>query len=212
MIVDPANWARKPYYDFFSTYDNPFFGIVSELDVTQTYQYIRDNGIKFFPATLFLSSLVANSILNFRYRVVDQEIHLFDEIHTAATLARKDGSFGFSWISFTQQFDVFLRAYNAELSEVQNSIGIRANEDAYRADGIHYSSLPWIRFTGLSHARSFKTQDTVPKISFGKMEQVGRKRTLPISIEVHHGMMDGLHVAQFTERFQEALLAPQNHL
>jgi len=37
------------------------------------------------------------------------------------------------------------------------------------------------------------------------MEQNGIKQ-MPISIHVHHALMDGFHVAQFVERFQELLL------
>jgi chloramphenicol O-acetyltransferase type A len=34
---------------------------------------------------------------------------------------------------------------------------------------IHFSAIPWLNFTSLSHARSYTFPDSSPKISFGKM-------------------------------------------
>ena len=70
---------------------------------------------------------------------------------------------------------------------------------------IHYSSLPWLRFTALSHARSFSFRDSCPKISFGKMTEKDGQKTMPVSIHVHHALVDGYHVAQFVEAFQQEM-------
>jgi len=70
---------------------------------------------------------------------------------------------------------------------------------------IHFSSLPWLDFTSVSHARSFSFQDSCPKISMGKMTERSGKRTMPLSIHVHHALMDGQDVARFVELFQELM-------
>ncbi|RYG03106.1 MAG: hypothetical protein EOO02_09150 [Chitinophagaceae bacterium] len=66
----------------------------------------------------------------------------------------------------------------------------------------HLSALPWLNFTSISHARAFSFPDSCPKISFGKLSEVEGKSLMPVSIHVHHGLMDGFHVAQFVERFE----------
>ena len=65
--------------------------------------------------------------------------------------------------------------------------------------------MPWIKFTSVSHARSFSHADSVPKISFGKMTEVAGKKLMPLSIHVHHALMDGYHVGQHIDLFQELL-------
>ncbi|HUR12627.1 MAG TPA: CatA-like O-acetyltransferase, partial [Flavitalea sp.] len=70
---------------------------------------------------------------------------------------------------------------------------------------IHYSSVPWLRFTSLSHARAYSFPDSIPKISFGKMITEGSRKIMPVSVHVHHGLMDGFHVAQFVDRFQHLM-------
>ena len=78
-------------------------------------------------------------------------------------------------------------------------------EEAKRLDTIHDSSFPWHKLTGLTHSRNFKYLDSVPKITFGKMYSIGNEFKLPIAINVHHGLMDGFHIAKFLEVFQDLL-------
>jgi chloramphenicol O-acetyltransferase type A len=65
--------------------------------------------------------------------------------------------------------------------------------------------LPWIRFTSISHARSFSFKDCIPKISFGKMTEQKGVKTMPVSIHVHHAIADGSDVGLFVEKLQEIL-------
>jgi chloramphenicol O-acetyltransferase type A len=63
-------------------------------------------------------------------------------------------------------------------------------------------------FSSLSHARSHTFPDSCPKISFGKMTVAENgKRSIPMAVHVHHGLMDGLHVGQFVTYFQELMNA-----
>jgi chloramphenicol O-acetyltransferase type A len=91
-----------------------------------------------------------------------------------------------------------------EMNRVRSAHGL---EPALSGENvIHFSSVPWIRFTSLSHARSFSHNDSIPKISFGKMTITSGVRSMPVSVHVHHGLMDGFHVGSFLDHFQELLL------
>lgn len=204
-IIEVESWVRKEYFDFFSKYDNPFYGIVTEIDCTTAYRNSKANNISFFAYYLHKSIIAANRIEELKFRVVDNRVVQFDTIHAAATIGREDGTFGFSFTSFSLDFKTFNNALKGEIINVQNSRGLRVNDDSKRLDVIHYSTLPWNKFTGLTHARSFFSDDTVPKITFGKITTVGTRKMLPISIDVHHGLVDGLHISQFLEEFQNIL-------
>jgi chloramphenicol O-acetyltransferase type A len=73
-----------------------------------------------------------------------------------------------------------------------------ARED--RDDLIYHSVIPWVAFTSISHARDSKRQSGIPKITFGKYRDVGGRVMMPVSVEAHHALMDGLHVGRFFER------------
>lgn len=38
------------------------------------------------------------------------------------------------------------------------------------------------------------------------MKEVNGRLLMPVSVHVHHALMDGLHVGQFLENFQERML------
>jgi chloramphenicol O-acetyltransferase type A len=73
---------------------------------------------------------------------------------------------------------------------------------------IRYSALPWIDFTALSHARMFAFRDSCPKISFGKMTKNDEIRSMPVSIHVHHALVDGIQLGQFIECYQKLMNRP----
>ena len=53
--VDIDTWARKTTYEFFRDYEDPFFNITTNLDVTHLYRFCKDNDVAFSLAALFLS-------------------------------------------------------------------------------------------------------------------------------------------------------------
>lgn len=201
--INKENWIRKEYFDFFSKYDNPFFGLVTEIDCTKAYRKCKDQKLSFFSYYLHKSILAVNRIEELKYRINGKDVVKFEQIHASSTVGRADGTFGFSFVNFSEDFDVFDKELKQEIEEVQNTNGLRLNENVYRLDTIHYSTLPWHKFTGLTHARSFNNADSSPKITIGKAFTIEGKMMLPVSIDAHHGLVDGIHVSQFLNEFQK---------
>jgi chloramphenicol O-acetyltransferase type A len=54
----------------------------------------------------------------------------------------------------------------------------------------------------------------VPKIAFGRIEPEGDggKQWMPLSLEVHHALVDGLHVGRYVQALEAALATPANWL
>ena len=89
------------------------------------------------------------------------------------------------------------------IHRVKNSAGLSFSKDTARADVIRYSALPWFAFSEMKHAGSIQTGDSIPKISTGKLIQEKKKLLLPISISVHHGLVDGRNVAEFIQNLKD---------
>lgn len=204
-ILGLDNWKRKEHFNFFSKFDEPFFGIVSEIDCTIAYNISKEKTKSFFASYLHKSLVAVNEIDEFKYRIDDDKVVIFDEIHASPAIIRDDSTFGYSFIHFNKDFEIFNKSLQKEIENVNNSIGLRLNENAMRKDTIHYSSIPWIKFTGLTHARNYNFIDGVPKITFGKANLKDGKRAMPIAIYAHHGLVDGLHVAKYLDEFQKLM-------
>lgn len=207
-LIDFENWKRKEHFQFFDQFDEPFFGINSEIDVSIAYHFCKENNISFFLFYLFQATKAVNLTDEFRYRIEDGKVFDYHTIHVTATIGRADNTFAFSFMPYSGNFDEFVAAAKKEIEEVGNSSGLRFNEDAKRNDVIHFSSIPWISFKAISHARSFGYKDSVPKITFGKFHETNGKLLMPVSIHAHHGLMDAYHLAKYLGLFAKLLDNP----
>lgn len=204
-FLDIENWPRKEHFHFFRKFEEPFFGVTIEIDCTKAYQTSKLLGSPFFIYYLHKTLVAVNTIEPFRYRVAEEKIVVYEKIDGSATIGRTDGSFGFSLIEYNRDFEIFTANALLEMERVQNTPGLFTR--VFDTDNlIHFSAIPWVNFTSLSHARSFSFPDSCPKISFGKMTTApDGKKIMSMSIHVHHGLMDGLHLGQFIDLFQELM-------
>lgn len=203
QTIDIKTWIRKAQYDFFSTFEEPFFGITANIECGAAYKACKANGDSFYLYYLHKILIVVNQIEEFRYRLEGDSVVLWDKIRIGATVDRADGTFGFAHFSYHQDFHAFAKAAQAEIERV------RGRNDLEPSDGnddiIHFSALPWVAFTSLSHARNFKRQDSCPKISTGKLHETNGKIMMPVSVHGNHALMDGAHAGRFLQVL-EALL------
>ncbi len=197
------SWNRKDHFHFFNQFEEPFFGICTTIDCTIAYDKAKEMQESFFLYYLFHSIHAANLIEPFKYRIDNEEVIIHSFINASATINRPNGTFGFSNIVYNASFDTFKINAKKEIERVQCSEGLEAMNTSENV--IHYSSIPWINFTALSHARSFSFKDSIPKISFGKMTEINAKKTMPMSVHVHHALMDGFHVGEYINLFQELM-------
>lgn len=204
-LLDLENWNRKEHFAHFKQMEEPFFGATVEIDCTKAYQKAKRLNVSFFIYYLHKTLVAVNSIENFKYRISGEKIYINDHIDASATIGREDGTFGFSLIEYHPDLSIFEKTALAEIERIQTTTGLftRSFDDD---NLIHFSSIPWLNFTSLSHARSYTFPDSCPKISFGKMITFDNgKKTMAMSVHVHHGLMDGLHVGQFVDLFQELM-------
>jgi len=204
-ILDLDNWNRKEHFLFFKQMQEPFFGVTVDIDCSKAYINSKFLNTSFFIFYLHKTLTAVNAFENFRYRILNTHVYVHDRIDGSATISRADGTFGFSLIEYHPDYQIFEETALAEIERIQNTTGLFTRE--FNGENlIHFSAIPWLNFTSLSHARNMTFPDSCPKISFGKMtiDQNG-KRTMPMSIHVHHGLMDAMHVGQMVDYFQEIM-------
>lgn len=201
--INQKTWLRRHQFNFFKNFDEPFWGVTVQVDCSLAYQLAKETGRSFYLHYLYQSLRAVNAIENFRYRIEGEMVFLYDTVGASATVSRENGTFGFSYIGYQKTFEEFEKVANQEFERVKASDDLVPGSASTNV--IHYSSLPWLHFTGLSHARNFQRLDTAPKISFGKMTSSAGQQTMPVSIHVHHALVDGLHVGQHVEAFQDFL-------
>jgi chloramphenicol O-acetyltransferase type A len=203
--IDIDGWERKTTFEFFKDYEDPFFNITANLDVTRLYRFCKENGLAFSLAGLFYAMETANEFRELRLRMIDEKVVEFDRIHATQTFLNDDETFSFSY--FEMQPDVFGFDAAGRIAREKYKALKTFDVEAKRIDLIYFSVIPWVSFTSFKHASRFDNRQTVPRMVFGKIFDSGDQKLMPFSVEVHHALVDGVHIGKFFNRFQEKLNA-----
>ena len=203
--ININDWNRKDHYHFFSNLDNPFLGITANVNITKGYQKAKKNNISLYAYYLHQSMRAINAVPEFKLRIIDGEVYEFDTIHAGGTILREDKTFGFILTHFTENFEIFNENLQKEIAEVHQTTGLRLNNDDISHDLVRQTTIPWISFSQVLHPTNFKNGDSVPRIAYGKIFELNGEKFLPVNIEAHHGLVDGYHIGQYFEKFQQFL-------
>ena len=201
-LVDVKHWKRKAHYELFRTYAQPFFSVTVEVDVTRVWNRCRKpGGPPFFLASLFLMLKAVNETEAFRLRLRRRGVWLHEAVAVGPTILRADETFGFVRLEPGGSQEQFVRTGRAAIAKAARGDTL---EPMKRSDDIVFHSvLPWFRFTSFTNA--LPGDDSIPRIVFGRCTRDGRRVVMPVAVEVHHALVDGLDVARFVERFQSGL-------
>ena len=210
--LDIESWHRRPIFNFFKDYDNPFFNVCVQVDVTALLKLARaSEEISFTLAYHFLALKAVNELEAFHYRLQGERVIVYERIHAGTTVLLDDGRFTFCYFDYEESFERFQAGARSAIEEARAHDRSDMGENA-RDDLIHCSVLPWLSFTSISHARRWGGGDSIPKFSFGKHYEESGVIRMPLSVEVHHALMDGLDIGRYFELLKAYLSNPSNHL
>jgi len=204
-------WARYEHFKFYQNAVQPWFNICCPINVSKLYSYCKKNGHSFFHSYLYLTQQTINSSKPFKFRVIGDEVRAYHDIGISIAVIAEDEMIRFCELNYTSPFNEFTQ----HVKHIEASVkakpftAVSTCEDIIRQDVVHMSVLPWFNFTSFSNARITNTLNSIPKIVFGKLSEKGGQKLMPLSVEVHHGMMDGLHVSRFVEKLQSMFDDPK---
>lgn len=199
-VIDTNTWTRRSTYEFFKDYDDPFFNLSADLDVTLLYRFCKEQNLSFSLAALYASLVAANEVREFRIRRVADRLVEFDQIHATQTILNQDETFSFAFYEVKDTIFTFDRESKIARDKYKQLKSF--DVETGRLDLIYYSVIPWVSFTSFKHASRHDNSQSVPRIVFGKVFERDAKRLMPVSIEVNHAIMDGFHVGKFFQKFQ----------
>lgn len=216
--LDLPHWPRRDTFEFYRGFDKPYFNLCTRLDVAALKAAAHDTGASFSLACHHIALRLANETPPFRYRLEGGRVRVHPVVHGSTTVLRDDGSFAFAYLPYEPRFADFAARCAPLLAA--------ARQGQFEPDGdgsavLHFTTLPWVHFSSFSHARNWGREDSVPKFAFGRADSDagadagvdagahGARLWMPMSVEVHHALMDGLHVGRFVQAFEAALREPR---
>lgn len=209
-FVDVENWNRKEHYNYFKKIDYPHFNICANIDITNFYRYIKENKLPFFISILYAVTKTANSIKEFRFRIREDGLIEHEIVSPSFTVMTEGEVFSFCSVDFVDRYSDFKANSLEEIEKTKNKVTIE--DEPGRDDLLYITSIPWISFTNITHPIQMKPVDSIPRISWGKYFEEGNKIKLPLSVQAHHALVDGIHVGKFFNSIQEILDNPIKYL
>jgi chloramphenicol O-acetyltransferase type A len=201
--IDLQSWKRREHFELYRNFANPFFSVTAEVDAGPTRELCsKQNGPSFFLATVYLALRACNEVEAFRTRVRGDGAWIHDEVSITPTVLRPDETFGFVRFDPAPDYKTFAAAGTVALEEAKK---IKPLVVSHPDDNlVYHSTIPWVRFTSFTNALD-ASADSVPRVVFGKCVKDGNRWPMPVGVEVHHAVVDGLDVGRFFEKFEAGL-------
>ena len=77
-----------------------------------------------------------------------------------------------------------------------------------RDDYLFMTALPWVSFTSFRHPMHLQPADSVPRFAWGKFFEDGKRLKMPLDVQGHHALMDGIHMGRYYAKVQDYLDHP----
>jgi chloramphenicol O-acetyltransferase type A len=200
-IIDKATWPRKSQFDFFRQLQAPHFSITSNVNVSRLVVHRKSEKISLFNAVLFAIMTAANAVPELRLRFRKDTVVEHHVVHASATVPIDDDRFAFCGIEYVPEWKAFNTRCVDALKNAKQQDELQEHIDT-SDEWIFLSCLPWMNFTALTNPTG-GPDDCIPRISWGKLDGQGSNWTIPVSVQVHHALVDGIHVGKFYEALAE---------
>jgi chloramphenicol O-acetyltransferase type A len=204
--VDLKKWPRRAIFELYRDHDYPQINVCTQIDVTATVRYLKAQKLSKFKTILWTICYVSNTIDEFKYRIRNRDVVLHDVVRPSFTTLTPDNLFAFCGVEFTENIREFFKRVDKGIEATRANPSLE--DEPGKDDLLYISCLPWLWFTSISHPVKLDAEDSIPRISWGKIIEEGAKAVMPLSVQVHHGLADGYHLALFFDRIQQFLNAP----
>lgn len=203
--IDLQTWPRGQMFYYFSQMAPTGYSMTVNVDVTEMRKTIREAGLKFFPAYLWLVTKNLNRQTEFKVAEKDGVLGFYDSLTPLyASFHENDHTFSLMWTEYTDDFLQFHQAYLENQAQFGHNHGVLCQpQTPPPANAYTVSCVPWVSFTHFAvHSHENKPY-YFPSVEAGKFFEEAGRILMPLSITCHHATTDGYHIKCFLDSLQE---------
>jgi len=179
----------------------------ANVDLTMFYPALKQRGISFTVGIIYGITRAANAIPEFRYRIRGEEVIEHEIVHPSVTILVDNDLFSFCDIDYFEEFSEFAAGATRMIADVKEHPTL--NSTPVQDDRLYMTALPWVSFTSFTHPMQLHPADSIPRFAWGKLFEEGKLLKMPLSVQGHHALMDGIHMARYYEIVQEYFQQPE---
>lgn len=196
MRKEITNFERQELFDYYNSKDNPFIYLTTKVDITNIYNKCKN----YYPTIGYIITLAVNKIDNFKYRYENNKIYKYDLLKPNFTHVFNDNNIGFFTCDMKEKYDDFLNEYNSIKNKFLETNKSYANIDQGE---VWFSCTPWFSMTSL--ITPFDKTITIPQFIWDKFDLENDKCYINLTIMVHHGFVDGVHIGLFLNKLNKII-------
>lgn len=167
---------------------------------------MKRNGYSFTVSIVYAIARAANAIPEFRQRIRGDQVVEHEIVNPGFTILVDEDLFSFCTIEYTRDFPEFAKLAAKNIAHVKAHPDLEVNSG--RDDVLFMSPIPWVSFTSFTHPMQYHPTDSVPRFAWGKYFQENDSLKMPLGVQGHHALMDGIHMGRFYEKMQAYLDQP----
>jgi len=204
--IDMQTWSRREHFELFNTFNHPHFNMCANVDLTRFHPYVKGHKFSLTAAIIYVISRAANAIPEFCYRMRDGEIVEHETVNPSVTILVDNDLFSFCTIEYSQDFREFAGRAARLSAAVKEHPTLK--DPPGRDDLLYMTAIPWISFTSFTHPMKLHPTDSIPRFAWGKYFEEGGLLKMPLRVQGHHALMDGIHMGKFYAEVQDYLHSP----
>jgi len=204
--IDIQTWSRREHFRKFIAFDHPHFGLCANVDLSKFHPAVKRSGHSISVAIVYVIARAANAVPEFRYRIHGEEVVEHEIVHPSTTILVKDDLFSFCTFEYIEDFSLFSTQANEMIAYVKENPTLK--DLPGRDDLLFMSAIPWVSFTDFTHPMHLHPPDSVPRFAWGKFFEDAGRLKMPLNVQGHHALMDGIHIGEFYAKLQAYLDQP----
>jgi len=201
--IDIETWPRRESYELFRNFGFPYFSITANVDVTALRAAAKEKKTSFTIGLVYVLSRTANAIPAFKQRMEGNGVVEYGVVHPSITILADDDQFRFCSLRYIEAFAEFAADAKVRIEQARTANCMWPEPD--RDDFLFMTSLPWIAFTAMVHPVPLDPPDFVPRFAWREYEERDGRVLMPLNVQVHHALLDGVHVGRYFELVQDLL-------
>lgn len=199
--IDMNQYPRRSHFDYFRSLAYPYVGMTANVDVTPLIKTAKKLGVSTFLVCLYAVTRAANRVPQLRQRIVGDQIAEYEVCDSGHTVALADGTFVNCRTDGALPFQAFLKDSANRQEQAKHAHGF-LNDKEDETGMFFVSCVPWVAFTQVIQPTPIPA-DSNPRFVLGKYFSQDGKAMMPLSIQANHALVDGYHIAQFYQAFDD---------
>jgi len=178
----------------------------ANVDLTAFFRAVKQRGYSLTVATVYVITRASNAIPEFRYRIREGKVIEHEIVNPGFTFLAEEDVFSFCLVDYVEDFPAFAARAAERIAFVKEHPWVHL---VPQDDVLYMTAIPWVSFTTFLHPVRLQPADSIPRFVWGKFFEEGGLLKMPLGVQGHHALMDGVHAGKFYAKVQDYLQQPE---